>query len=136
MRSLAGGAVLAVGTLALMATSAGALGAAVLKATPNTALTNHQVIVVSGTGLPKKADLYLAECHAGATGPTGCDLTTDVVVTTSAKGVLAKTNFTVVTGAVGNGKCGTDTKNQRGCFIVIGTGTGTAYAAADISFAK
>lgn len=132
--SLVSGVGLAVGTLALMASTAGALGGPILKATPNTDLHNHQVIVVSGSGLPKKADLYVAECHEGAKSESGCDVATSVPVTISAKGVLPNTHFTVVTGAVGNGTCGASQKTERGCFLVIGTGKSTFYAAAEISF--
>jgi hypothetical protein len=134
IRSLTAGAGLAIGSLALVASTAGAATVPSLTATPNTHLINHQVVEVAGAALPAGAHLYVAECLRSATSEAGCDLTTAVAVTITAKGLLRNTNFTVTTGAVGPGKCGTTKRNANHCRLVIGSGTGTAYAGVDISF--
>jgi Neocarzinostatin family len=120
-------------SLLVLASSASA-ATATLKVKPNSGLKNDQKVAVTGSGLPKSDSLYLAECLKTAKSTAGCDLSTATAVTTTVKGKLAKTSFTVVTGKVGTGKCGTTKKNADNCMIVIGTATGTLYASAPIAF--
>lgn len=103
---------------------ASAGGARILVITPSSGLANGQTVKVSGSGFTPKDSLYLIECLQTSTSQTGCDLTTATPVTVSAKGTFSATSFTVVTGAIGTGKCGTTKANADACAINAGNPTG------------
>ncbi len=91
---------------------------------PSSGLANGETVKVSGSGFTPKDSLYLIECLKTSTNQAGCDLTTATPVTVSATGTFAATSFTVVTGAIGTGKCGTTTANADACAINAGNPTG------------
>lgn len=115
----------------------GAVAAATPKlvVTPSTGLTNHKTVTVSGTGFKPKDNVYITECQANAKGEAGCDIFTAVPEKISATGVLAKTKFKVVTGTVGNGKCGTTASNLKKCAVSVGNAAGGDSAVFKIVFA-
>ncbi|MDE3065260.1 MAG: hypothetical protein KGJ36_06290, partial [Acidobacteriota bacterium] len=121
--ALAGGS--AVGTAV-----AGAKTKPHLVVTPVSGLKNGSKVRVSGTGFTPKDTVYVVECLANATGSTGCNIAGAVPVTISAKGVLPVTKFTVTTGTVGNGTCGTKASNLKSCAISAGNATGGDSAVA------
>jgi hypothetical protein len=106
-----------------------------LVVTPSTGLTNHKTVEVSGTGFKPKDQVYITECQATAKGEAGCDIFVAVPVKISATGVLPKTKFKVVTGTVGNGKCGTTAANLRKCAVSVGNAAGGDSAVFKIVFA-
>jgi hypothetical protein len=107
-----------------------------LVVTPSTGLTNHKTVTVSGTGFKPKDTVYITECQVSAKGEAGCDIFLATPVKISAKGVLAKTKFKVVTGTVGNGKCGTTASNLKKCAVSAGNVSGGDSAVFKITFAK
>jgi hypothetical protein len=106
-----------------------------LVVTPSTGLTNHKTVTVSGTGFKPKDNVYITECQTTAKDATGCDIFTALPVKISATGVLAKTKFKLVTGTVGNGKCGTTAANLRKCAVSVGNASGGDSAVFKIIFA-
>jgi hypothetical protein len=133
---IVGGIALALSTLALVASTAGAATAPTFKVTPDKGLTNGQSVAVSGKGFPKSTTLYLVECLKTATTEAGCDISTATAVDISASGAIPKgTTFKVVSGKVtSTGKCGTTKGNAKGCAVVIGSISGTDYGAVVIDF--
>jgi Neocarzinostatin family len=120
---------------ALTATMAGAKTTPHLVVTPVSGLKNGSKVRVSGTGFTPHDTVYVVECLARATGSTGCNITGAVPVTITAKGVLHMTGkFTVTTGTVGNGTCGTKKSNLKSCAISAGNATGGDSAVARIQF--
>ena len=79
--------------------------------------------------------MYITECQATAKGEAGCDIFVAVPVKISVAGVLPKTKFKVVTGTVGNGKCGTTATNLRKCAVSVGNASGGDSAVFKIVFA-
>ena len=104
-----------------------------LTVTPSTGLTNSQKVVLTGSGITPGASLAAVQCIAAATSAAGCT-TSPVLITANADGTLPSTSFTVVTGAVGTGTCGTSTADAK-CAIAVATTTGTPEANASITFA-
>ncbi len=102
--------------------------------TPSTNLVKGQQVTVTGSGFTPHDQVYLVECQVKATGQNGCDVATATPVTISAKGVLPATKFSVVTGTVGSGTCGTKTTNLKACAISAGNATGGDSAVAPITF--
>ena len=96
----------------------------VLVVTPSTGLSNGETVKVTGSGFTPKDQLYLIECLATSTNQTGCDVASATPVTVSSKGTLPVTSFTVITGTIGNGKCGTTSANANACAINAGNPTG------------
>lgn len=106
-----------------------------LVVTPSTGLTNHKTVTVSGTGFKPKDNVYITECQATAKGEAGCDILTATPVKITAAGVLPKTKFKVVTGTIGNGKCGTAAANLKKCAVDAGNASGGDSAVFKIVFA-
>jgi hypothetical protein len=106
-----------------------------LVVTPWKGLTNHKVLMVSGSGFKPKDMVYITECQANAKGEAGCDIDTATPVTITSKGLLPKTKFKVITGTIGNGKCGTAASNLRKCAVSAGNVTGGDSAVFKIIFA-
>jgi len=106
-----------------------------LVVTPSTGLHNHTVVTVSGTGFKHHDTVYITECQVSAKGEAGCDIFTAVPVKISATGVMPKTKFKVVTGTVGNGRCGTTATNLKKCAVSAGNVNGGDSAVFKITFA-
>jgi hypothetical protein len=106
-----------------------------LVVTPSTGLKNHSSLTVSGTGFKPKDSVYITECQTTAKGATGCDILTATPVTITAAGVLPKTKFKVITGTIGNGKCGTAAANLKKCAVDAGNASGGDSAVFKIVFA-
>ncbi len=138
IRTVAVAALLSTGILTsglINVTGANAAATPKLVVTPSTGLTNHKTVTVSGTGFKPHDTVYITECQANAKGEAGCDIDTATPVTISAKGVLPKTHYKVVTGTVGNGKCGTAASNLKKCAVSAGNVTGGDSAVFKIAFA-
>lgn len=138
IRVLVTAALLSTGTLTsglINATSASAVTTPKLVVTPSTGLRNHTIVTVSGTGFKHRDTVYITECQVSAKGEAGCDIFTAVPVKISARGVLPKTKFKVVTGTVGNGKCGTTATNLKKCAVSAGNASGGDSAVFKITFA-
>lgn len=105
-----------------------------LVVTPSTGLTNHKTVTVSGTGFKPHDNVYITECQANAKAAPGCDIFTALPAKISATGVLAKTKFKVLTGTIGNGKCGTNATNLRKCAVDVGNASGKDSAVFKIVF--
>jgi Neocarzinostatin family len=103
------------------ATASAAPVPAVVIATPSAALANNGVVAVTGTGFAASTAYDIVECVAGATSLIGCNTSNLVAVTTSISGAIASTNYTVTTGAIGNGTCGTASINDTCQLDVVTT---------------
>lgn len=138
IRTLAVAALLSTGIVAsglINVTGATAATKPKLVVTPSTGLTNKKYVFVSGTGFKPKDSVYITECQANAKGEAGCDIDTALPVTITAKGVLPKTKFQVITGTIGNGKCGTAASNLKKCAVSAGNASGGDSAVFKIVFA-
>ena len=106
-------------------------------ATPSLQLTNGQAVKVTGKGFTPNEQVFIVECNksvANGGGVSACDTVDGLKsVTTTRKGLVPATTFTVFTGAVGNGTCGT-AKTDRTCYIAISTSDESQYALAKIVF--
>lgn len=125
------GTALATGALVAPA-GAGATGK--LHVTPDTGLTNREVVKVSGAGFKPKDTLYLLECQSSATSQAGCSSNTITTVTVSKTGSFPITKFEVRTGKIGTRACGTTTANAKSCVIDAGNASGGDTASAPIAF--
>jgi len=103
--------------------------------TASTGLTNKKFVFVSGTGFKPKDNVYITECQANAKGEAGCDIFTALPAKISATGVLPRTKFKVITGTIGNGKCGTTAANLSKCAVSVGNASGGDSAVFKIVFA-
>ena len=101
---------------------------------PSTGLTNGKTVIVKGTGFKPKDSLYVTECLRTAKDAGGCDISTAVPVTASAKGVLPATRFKLITGVIGTGKCGTKLTNLNKCAVSVGNANGGDTASFNITF--
>ena len=133
-RWLAGPAAVAALVAASLSGATPALAAATMTVTPSTGLAAGQVVQVTGSGLPAGAEVAIVECTATATTQAGCDVTNAVLVATDASGAIPTTPFTLTTGTVGNGTCGTSAADLT-CVLAIGSLTGTTLAYQPITFA-
>ncbi len=115
---------------------ASSANARLLVVTPSTGLHSGEKVKVSGSGFTPKDSIYLVECLATATGQNGCQLPNSIPtpITVTASGALPTTTFTVSTGNIGNGKCGTTAANAAACAISAGNATGGDTAQAIIKF--
>lgn len=138
IRTLAVAALLSTGIVTsglINVTGASAAAKPKLVVTPSTGLTNKKYVYVSGTGFKPKDSVYITECQANAKGESGCDIDTAYPVTITSKGVLPRTKFEVVTGKIGNGKCGTAASNLKKCAVSAGNASGGDSAVFNITFA-
>lgn len=102
---------------------------------PSTGLKNGETVTVKGTGFKPTDSVYIVECLRTAKGQAQCAVTgIPIPVTISAKGVLPTTKFTVTTGTVGTGKCGTKPSNLKSCDVSVGNASGGDSATANITF--
>jgi len=107
----------------------------VIKVTPAKGLTNGQKVTVSGSGFTPNDNVYVIQCLTTAKGQADCATTGLVPVVIDAKGKLAKTTFTVATGAVGAKTCGTSKADASSCDVSVGNATGGDSTTAAITFA-
>ena len=134
--SVTRGGFIVLGAAALaLAVSGSAMAAPVAKAKPYRGLTNNQVVTVSGSGYAAKEQLLILQCNKNAaTGDkNACDTSNILSVTTNAKGQVPPTKFTVHTGTIGDGTCGTS-KTDRQCYIPVSNTSSTDFALASITF--
>ncbi|HEY5265327.1 MAG TPA: neocarzinostatin apoprotein domain-containing protein [Acidimicrobiales bacterium] len=106
-----------------------------VSATPATGLKSGGSVTITGSNFTAGLSVYAVECLASATGQSGCDLATATPVTVGTDGTLPSTTFTVTTGAVGTGTCGTTAANAKDCVINVATATGTDAGTTPIAFA-
>ncbi len=106
----------------------------VLVIRPSSNLTNGETVKVSGSGFTPKDSLYLIECLKTSTNQAGCDISTATPVTVTAKGTFAATSFSVATGKIGTGMCGTTAANAGACAINAGNPSGGDSAQGLIKF--
>jgi hypothetical protein len=100
-------------------------------------LSNNQKISITGSGFtPNESSLVAVECDGLTTTAANCDVSSPVPLTVNASGDVAPTSFTVSTGPVGTGTCGTSATDST-CLVAIGEiATGTLVTVASISFAS
>jgi len=127
-------ATLALASMATFGVVTASAAAPAATVTPSTALLTGQTVAVTGTGLTAGATVAIVECIATATTAAGCNTAGAVFAVVNADGTLPSTNFIVLTGAIGNGTCGTSTTDLT-CLLVISTTFGTTLAASPITFA-
>jgi len=127
------GAVVSVGLMVgvvvmTLPSTASAVSGGGLKAKPWAHLTNDKVTVVWGPpGLTPGDEVVLKECLRTATDLSGCDpATASEPITVAENGKLPATNFTVVTGEIGTGTCGTSSSDAKNCEIAAQDVTGAA----------
>lgn len=101
---------------------------------PSASLRGGESVTVSGHGFKPGDSVYLVECLLSAKNSVGCDLATATPATISAKGLLPKTKFTIVTGTVGGGSCGVSKATLKTCAISVGNASGGDTAVARITF--
>jgi hypothetical protein len=123
-----------VGAGALSTSVAGAKTTPHIVVKPLTGLKNGSTVRVSGSGFTPKDNVYVVQCVWKATGQAGCNYLSATPVTISATGTLPSTKYKLVTGTVGNGKCGNKKTNLRNCEMSVGNITGGDSASARITF--
>jgi hypothetical protein len=106
---------------------------------PSTGLHNNQSVRITGVNFPKKTGLVIVECNGGALKgqSNACDPLHVTFVTTGSKGTFGATAFKVRTGTIGNGKCGTTSRNLK-CYLIASEPSPKSTVSADqaITFAK
>jgi hypothetical protein len=108
--------------------------ARILVITPSTGLTNGETVKVTGSGFTPGDSVFLIECIAKSLNEAGCDVASATPATVSAKGTIPTTSFTVTTGSIGNGTCGTTSANAGLCAINAGNPSGSDTAQGLIKF--
>ncbi|MGH3732098.1 MAG: neocarzinostatin apoprotein domain-containing protein [Acidimicrobiales bacterium] len=117
-----------------LAASAASAAGPKLVVTPSTNLHNGEAVKVSGTGFKAGDAVYIVECLYTAKGESNCNILNTVPATISKSGALPASRFKVATGKIGNGKCGTTTKNLRDCAVSVGNESGGDSAVFRIIF--
>ena len=102
---------------------------------PATGLKNGTKVTITGSGFAAGDSLFAVQCVATATSAAGCNTVGATPITANADGTLPSTTFTVATGTIGSGACGTTTANAKNCVITVATISGTDAGAAPIQFA-
>lgn len=103
-------------------------------ASPSTNLANGASVSITGSDFAPGDSVYAVECLETATTEAGCDTGTATPITVSSTGTLPSTSFKVVTGAVGNGTCGTSATNYDDCIIEVANIKGGDEGAVTIDF--
>jgi len=110
------GLVLAVVPTAVSASAKSSSGG--LQVRPSARLSDGEYVTVFGGNQFSPGDeVILMQCLRSSTQLTGCDPETSTVVTAGANGRLPKTSFTVETGEIGTGTCGTSASDYNACEI-------------------
>ena len=107
------------------------------KVTPNTLLANDQVLIVTGKHFSAGENVYIVECNSSVmtTGIDACNTQSDIGgATTTRKGLVPATTYTVLTGVIGNGSCGTS-RADRKCYIAISNSSINQNALVEVFFA-
>ncbi len=112
-----------------------ALVSPTVSVTPSAGLKNGQTVTITGSGFVAGDSLFAVECLTTATSAAGCNAAGATPITVNSDGTLPSTTFTVKTGAIGSGVCGTSAANAHGCAITVATIAGTDAGAAPIGFA-
>ncbi len=120
---------------ALTITTAGASGPT-LVVTPSTNLHNGEKVKVSGSGFKPGDSVFVVECLAKASGEANCDISHLVSAKIAKSGKLATVSFTVSTGKIGNGSCGTKASNLKNCAVSVGNAAGGDSAVKIVTFKK
>ena len=118
-------------TFATAPTSAGPS----ITVTPATGLKNGQTVTITGSGFVAGDSLFAVECLTTATSAADCNTAGATPITANSDGTLPSTTFTVKTGTIGSGACGTTAANAHGCAITVATIAGADAGAAPIGFA-
>jgi hypothetical protein len=106
-----------------------------LTITPNIGLTNGQQITINGAGFaPSETSLVALECLRAATSTTDCSASS-VPLSVNGAGQFSST-FTVTTGAVGTGTCGTSITDAACEIAIASSGTNSIVAFASLAFAS
>ena len=113
---------------------AGAWSSPKLTVVPVKGLKNHSTVKVSGSGFTPGDSLYVVQCIWKAPGAAGCSIASATPVTASSTGTFSGLKFKVVTGKIGNGKCGTKKSNLSNCEVSAGNASGGDSAVARITF--
>jgi hypothetical protein len=101
--------------------------------TPDTGLTTHQTVTVSGKKLAKSQAVDIVECTTANETTTGCDTAGQVAATTSSAGALAKTKLK--TAETYKSTAGAVNCAKTSCTVVVANATTHAVlGAAPISF--
>ena len=113
--------------------------APIITVTPSVGLHRSQKVEITGKNFPHKTALVIVECnpHVLRNDSAASASTHLVFVNTGLKGTFPKTSFRVITGKVGDGSCGTTTKNLT-CYIFVSepSVTSTVDTHTAIKFAK
>jgi len=102
--------------------------------TPSTGLTNKKFVFVSGTGFKPKDNVYITECQANAKGEAGLT-SSPLCQPRSVPPESCQDEIQVITGTIGNGKCGTTAANLSKCAVSVGNASGGDSAVFKIVFA-
>ena len=105
-----------------------------LVVTPSTNIHNGELVKVTGSGFKPGDSVYVVECLATTKGAAGCNIAGAIAATITPGGLLPRTTFKVITGKIGNGKCGTRTSNLKTCAISAGNAAGLDSAVGHITF--
>jgi hypothetical protein len=102
---------------------------------PSIGLITNQQVTIHGTGFaPGQASLEALECTQTATSTAGCSaLSVPLSVTTA--GQFTST-FTVTTGVIGNGTCGTTSTDAACQIFILSTASNSIVSFASIAFAS
>lgn len=103
-----------------VATTGAAAAPATPVVTPSAGLANNGSVMITGTGFAPSTSFDAVECIAGATSLVGCNTANLVPITSGVSGTLPATKFSVSTGPIGDGTCGTSAINDT-CAIDIVT---------------
>jgi Neocarzinostatin family len=121
--------------LAVPPATAGSNPVGTASGSPTTGLHGGTLITISGSGWAPNALLGIAECIRGASGSSQCDVAAASAVMTNSSGAIpAGTKFAAVTGAVGNGHCGTATTTAN-CDISVGYASNQQGVFFNVTFA-
>ncbi len=112
-----------------------ALASPTVTVTPATGLKNAQTVTITGSGFVAGDSLFAVECLTTATSSADCNTAGATPITANSDGTLPSTTFTVKTGTIGSGACGTTAANAHGCAITVATIAGADAGAAPIGFA-
>jgi hypothetical protein len=102
---------------------------------PATALTNDASVTVTGSGFTAGDSLYILECPKNTVTIADCDTNDAVTETVGPTGALTPEKFSVLSGWVGSGSCGTSEADLNGCYLTVGTLTNTDQAYSPLVFA-
>jgi hypothetical protein len=105
------------------------------KVVPNLHLKNGETVKVSGAGFPHNVTFFILECNKTVRkmGGIACDEDNVVSANSDAKGRVPATRFTVHTGGIGDGMCGTSQDDKK-CYIVFADSLKSDVASVGILF--